>query len=87
MLDLRAERLTEAVVENIRIRIEQLFGRYGFREAQVSVRRTLDPAHELEDDLFHRAGEVSSTSRLSRAHRFVWWGSPSQARSISSRIS
>lgn len=52
VLDLRAERLTEAVVENIRIRIEQLFGRYGFREAQVSVRRTLDPAHELEDGTF-----------------------------------
>jgi outer membrane protein assembly complex protein YaeT len=49
VLELRAERLTDAVVENIRIRVHQLYERHGFREARVLVRRTLDPAEELQD--------------------------------------
>lgn len=49
VLDLRAERLTDAVMENIRIRITELYRRHGFREAAVVVRRTLDPERMRQD--------------------------------------
>lgn len=72
VLDLRAERLTDAVVENIRIRITELYRRHGYPEAAVLVRRTLDPERVLDDGSFDRTrGLLEITATPGEALRVV----------------
>ncbi|MBX7193651.1 MAG: BamA/TamA family outer membrane protein, partial [Sandaracinaceae bacterium] len=49
VLELSAERLTTPVVEDVRLRIVELYRRHGFLRPTVRIRRTLDP-HELRPD-------------------------------------
>lgn len=50
VLQLAAERLTRPVVENVRLRIVELYRRHGFLRPQIELRRTLDPTVLRPDD-------------------------------------
>jgi outer membrane protein assembly factor BamA len=50
VLHLSAERLTRPVVEDVRLRIVDLYQRHGFLRPTVVLRRTLDPEHLRPED-------------------------------------
>jgi outer membrane protein insertion porin family len=50
VLQLSAERLTDAVLVDVRSRIERLYRRHGFLRPRVALRRTLDPREPRAED-------------------------------------